>query len=117
MAEPGAFDRAKGYIIRGHELIGLLTIIGLAFYSSVVTLGLVWTIQSGSGVRQQAAYNLGNDVGLFCSETQMHKCTIVCRNNYEDEVMLADCLRGVVNGYNSKDEQALWEETVRPDGE
>lgn len=114
--EPGIFDKVRGHIIRGHELGMGLAIVALTFYSAVITLGLAMSIPNSTNAKQQAAYNLGHDVGLFCG-TDMYACTIVCRNNYDNETMKSDCLRGIVNGYNSKDVKTLGKEVTRSNGE
>lgn len=115
MAEPGLFDRARGHIIRGHELAMGIAIVGFAFYGAVVTLLLAWSIPNRSSVHQQAAYNLGHDVGLFC-DTDMQSCSIICRNNYDSDVMKSDCLRGIVNGFNSKTLSSDWKDILGSTG-
>lgn len=99
--EEGLFTKARGYVIRGHELAMGLTIIGLGVLVAFLVASVVVIYPNTIKYKSNAAYKLGYDVGVFC-RSDAQECSIICINNLEHDYLVADCTRGVLYGINAK---------------
>lgn len=97
----GPFDKARGYVIRGHELGMGLAIVALTFIVATLVVGIAMLLPESISIKSQKSYQLGYDVGVYC-DTDPRSCSVICKNNLEQEYHVAECTRGVYNGYNAK---------------
>ena len=111
--EEGLFTKARGYVIRGHELAMGLTIAGLCALVAFLAASIVVIHPSTVKYKSDAAYKLGYDIGVFCG-SDAQECSIICINNLEREYLVADCTRGVINGNNAKNEFPVRNYVERP---
>ncbi len=116
MTEPTLFERARGHIIRGHELAMGLAIAALIGLSSVLFVGLFMTNSSVKQIKDGEFYQLGYDVGVFC-DADAKSCSVICVNNLKQEYAIAQCTRGIYNGYNEKADFPIRNYVERPTGE
>ena len=110
------FSRAKGYVIRAHELGMGLIIAGLCAVVAFLCAAVVVIHPDSLRAKKNTAYQLGHDVGVFC-DVDPKGCSVICVNNLEQDYLVAECTRGIYNGYNSKTDFSVWKDAEGQTGE